>query len=109
MKGEKGVGPLGKNRWTQLSETQFDKTTKRYEYWEVLSLSLSTLTRNFRIYLYIVSLVIILSNWVPDNWVYQFQALGPVELKRKLGSGDQWLINLNCLQRGRSNLVDLAE
>ena len=35
-------------------------------------LPLCTLIRNFRIYLYVVSLVVILSNWVCDNWVYRF-------------------------------------
>ena len=37
-------------------------------------LSLCNLIRNFCIYLYIVSLVVILSNWVCDNWVYRFPA-----------------------------------
>ena len=38
----------------------------------------STLIGNFCMYLYIASLVVILSNWVCDTWVYQFpsQALG---------------------------------
>ena len=38
-------------------------------------LPLSTLIGNFRIYLYIVSLVVILSNWVCDNWVYRFPTI----------------------------------
>ena len=33
---------------------------------------LCNLIGNLRIYLYIVSLVVILSNWVCDNWVYRF-------------------------------------
>ena len=33
---------------------------------------LCTLIGTFRTYLYIVSLVVILSNWVCDNWVYRF-------------------------------------
>ena len=35
-------------------------------------LPLCNLIGNFRTYLYIVSLVVILSNWVCDNWVYRF-------------------------------------
>ena len=38
-------------------------------------LPLCILVRNFRIYLYIVSLVVILRNWVCDNWVYRFPKL----------------------------------
>ena len=38
-------------------------------------LPLCTLIGSFRIYLYIVSLVVILSNWVCDNWVYRFPNL----------------------------------
>ena len=34
-------------------------------------LPLCNLIGNFRIYLHIVSLVVILSNWVCDNWVYR--------------------------------------
>ena len=53
---------------------------KRYEHWEVLSSpsALCTLIGNFHLYIYIyiylciVSLVVILSNWVCDNWVYRF-------------------------------------
>ena len=48
-------------------------------------LPLCALTGNFRIYLYIVSLVVILSNWVCDNWVYQIPTMTKVD---KLGTGD---------------------
>ena len=41
-------------------------------------LPLCTLIGNFRIYLYIVSLVVILLNWVCDNWVYRFPIFGPL-------------------------------
>ena len=44
-------------------------------------LTLCTLIENFRIYLYIVSLVVILSNWVCDNWVYQF----PIKVVLEMG------------------------
>ena len=39
-------------------------------------LPLCNLIGNFRIYLYIVFLVVILSNWVCDNWVYRFPIRG---------------------------------
>ena len=46
---------------------------KIYEYWEVLSPPSVYFNREFPyMYLYIVSLVVILSNWVCDNWVYRF-------------------------------------
>ena len=38
-------------------------------------LPLCTSIRNFRIYLYNVSLVVILLNWVRDNWVYRFPTI----------------------------------
>ena len=55
------------NQQTQLSRTQFDKTTARYEYWEVLSPPLC-LFEGVYVYiyiyiLYVVSLAAILRNW----------------------------------------------
>ena len=38
-------------------------------------LPLCTLTGNFRIYFHIVCLVVIMSSWVCDNWVYRFPKL----------------------------------
>ena len=46
---------------------------------------------NFRIYLCIVSLVVILSNWVCDNWLYRFPKIGTlvrVCLGTRLGSSN---------------------
>ena len=40
-------------------------------------LPLCTLIGNFRIYLYIISLGVLLSNWVCDNWVYRL----PISLR----------------------------
>ena len=46
-------------------------------------LPLCTLIGNFRIYLYIVSLVVILSNWVCDNWIYRFPICGRLDIASK--------------------------
>ena len=50
--------------------TQFDKITTRCKYWEVLSPpSVHFNEEFFRIFCFFVSLVVILRNWVCDNWV----------------------------------------
>ena len=45
-------------------------------------LPLCTLIGNFRVDFYIVSLVVTLSNWVCDNWVYRFPKMGWVGGKK---------------------------
>ena len=64
--------PKIRNQMTQLSGTQFDKTTTRSEYWEVVALPLFILRGHFHIRIYVCSLVVIFRNWVCDNLVYQF-------------------------------------
>ena len=64
-------------------------------------LPLSNLIGNFRIYLYIVSLVVILSNWVCDNWVYRFPKFAlKIFFSCSLGGGGRYF-SVPCTWRSQ--------
>ena len=60
---------------------------------------LCTSIGNFRIYLYIVSLVVILSNWVCDNWVYRFPSTGG-RFQKESHSLESSLVVIACRPKG---------